>query len=84
MTSAVTGSLDNMSFGAGFCPLFYSVRLCTVFLLVNIMEKKELQLSEQETKIIEMVRSLDFGELRVIVNNKKPIRVEEIKKSIQL
>ena len=84
MTSAVTGSLDNMSFGAGFCPLFYSARLLRGFLLVNIMEKKELQLSEQEAKIIELVRSLDYGELRIIVNSKKPVRVEEIKKSIQL
>lgn len=47
-------------------------------------EKKKLILSEEEEKVIELMRELSYGELRVIVNNSKPIRVEEIKKSIQL
>ena len=50
------------------------------------MEEKKymMQLSLQEKRVIELLRSLDYGELRVIVNAFKPIRVEEIKKSVQL
>jgi len=74
-----------MSFGAGYPAFFISVRLCTVFLLVKKMdEKKEMMLTKEEQKVIELMRSLSFGELRVIINNSKAIRVEEIKKSIQL
>ncbi|MCQ2551850.1 MAG: DUF2292 domain-containing protein [Clostridia bacterium] len=48
--------------------------------------KKETsqKLTPQEEKIIDLVRSLDYGELRIVVNGKTPVRVEEIKKSIQL
>ena len=41
-------------------------------------------LSEQEQKIIELMRGIDYGELRIVINNSKPVRVEEIKKSVQL
>jgi len=58
------------------------------FITVRAMETKketsQIKLSPQEQKIIEMVRNLDYGELRIIVNGKTPVRVEEIKKSIQL
>ena len=47
-------------------------------------QNKKIVLSEEEEKVIELMRELSYGELRVIVNNSKPIRVEEIKKSIQL
>ena len=45
---------------------------------------KSITVSEEEQKVIEIMRSISFGELRVIINNSKPTRVEEIKKSIQL
>ena len=51
------------------------------------METKEMvteKVTPQEKKILDMVRSLEYGELRIIVNGKVPVRVEEIKKSIQL
>lgn len=51
------------------------------------METKEMvteKVTQQEKKILDMVRSLEYGELRIIVNGKVPVRVEEIKKSIQL
>ena len=50
------------------------------------MDEKKfvVQLSLQEKRVIELLRELDYGELRVIVNASKPIRVEEIKKSVQL
>lgn len=47
-------------------------------------EKKVFTLSEQEQKVVELMRGIDFGELRIVINNSKPIRVEEIKKSLQL
>lgn len=47
-------------------------------------KNKKIVLTEEEQKVIELMRGISYGELRVIVNNSKPIRVEEIKKSIQL
>ena len=41
-------------------------------------------LSKAETELIKIIRSLDFGEVRIIVKDNRPIRIEEIKKSIQL
>lgn len=48
------------------------------------MEQKELnQLSEKEKKLIQMVRSLNFGEIRIYVADGQPVRAEEIKKSVK-
>jgi len=47
-------------------------------------KKITMQLSPQEKRVVELMRNLDYGELRIIVNASKPIRVEEIKKSFQL
>lgn len=47
-------------------------------------KKKTALLTEQEEKVIEIMRNIKYGELRVVINNSKPIRVEEIKKSVQL
>ena len=41
-------------------------------------------LTKAEKRLIEVIRSLDFGEVRVMIKDSKPIRVEEIRKSIQL
>ena len=41
-------------------------------------------LSKAELQLIELIRSLDYGELRVLIKDKRPIRVEEIRRSIQL
>lgn len=41
-------------------------------------------LSKAEIELIKVIRSLDFGEVRVIIKDKRPIRIEEIRKSIQL
>lgn len=45
---------------------------------------KTLELSEKERKIIGKIRSIEFGELKVVVLNKEPVRIEEIVKSIKL
>lgn len=41
-------------------------------------------LTKAEKQLIELVRSLDYGELRIMIKDAKPIRVEEIRRSIQL
>ncbi len=52
------------------------------------MEEKKteagLLLSEQEARLIKMIRDIKFGELHIFVSEGKPVRVEEIKKSIKL
>ncbi len=47
------------------------------------MNKAE-ELSPQETKLMELIRSIDYGELRVIIKENRPIRAEQIQKSIKL
>ena len=41
-------------------------------------------LSDQESELLALLRKLDYGEMRIIVQAGKPVRVEEIRKSIQL
>ena len=41
-------------------------------------------LSEKEAELLALLRKLDYGEMRIIVQAGKPVRVEEIRKSIQL
>lgn len=43
-----------------------------------------LILTKAEKQLIELLRSLEYGELRIMVKDSKPIRVEEIRRSIQL
>lgn len=48
-------------------------------------DKKILQeITEKEKKILETIRNLDYGEVRVVVTGGVPTRIEEIKKSIKL
>ena len=50
-------------------------------------EKEKLiqrELSEQEWQVLQHLRELQYGELLVVVKDGKPIRVEEIRKSIQI
>ena len=46
--------------------------------------ENKMTLSGAEKQLIELVRALEYGELRVMIKDKRPIRVEEIRKSIQL
>ena len=41
-------------------------------------------ITEKEKKILETIRNLDYGEVRVVVTAGEPTRIEEIKKSIKL
>ena len=46
-------------------------------------EEKDI-LTKAEKQIIALIRALDYGEVRIMVKDSKPIRVEEIRRSIQL
>jgi hypothetical protein len=45
---------------------------------------KEENLDEKEKKLIKIIREIGFGEIKVIINEGKPTRIEELKKSIKL
>ena len=47
-------------------------------------DKKNMNLNEKEEKLIKLIREVEFGELKIVIQNSIPIRVEEIKKSIKL
>lgn len=55
---------------------------------MNELEKNGLNgnfcMTREEANLIKLLRSIDFGEVRVIINNGKPTRIEEIRKSIKL
>jgi hypothetical protein len=43
-----------------------------------------LVLNEQEQHLIRMIRAMQFGEIRIFVAESKPVRAEEVKKSVSL
>ena len=49
-----------------------------------MQNESDIVLTKAEKQLIQVIRSLDFGEVRVMIKDSKPIRVEEIRKSIQL
>ena len=46
--------------------------------------KKQDALTLQEQKLLEILRNLDYGEMRIVVKEGAPVHIEEIKKSIKL
>ncbi len=45
---------------------------------------ERIALTEQEKRLIMMIRELKYGELHLFIAEGNPIRAEEIKKSIKL
>ncbi|MBQ8831713.1 MAG: DUF2292 domain-containing protein [Oscillospiraceae bacterium] len=43
-----------------------------------------IELTSAEKKLITQIRDLGYGEVRIIVKDNGPIRIEEIRKSIRL
>lgn len=43
-----------------------------------------IRITNQEKRLCELIRTIEYGELKVIIQDSKPIRVEEVKKSIKL
>lgn len=50
------------------------------------MEPKERlgEITAKERKLIDLLRSTEFGEVRIIIQNGQPILAEEVRKSIKL
>lgn len=50
------------------------------------MNKKteKVDLTSKEKAVIEALRKIGFGEIRIVVNDNVPVRIEEIRKSIKL
>lgn len=46
--------------------------------------EQKLILTKGELQLIHLIRSLDYGEVRVLIKDGKPVRVEEVRRSIQL
>ena len=44
----------------------------------------QIEVSEKERKLIELIRVTGYGEIVILVQNAEPVRVEEVKKSIRL
>ena len=56
----------------------------TVYQEATMQPSSNFILTKAERQLIELIRSIDYGELRIMVKDEKPIRVEEIRRSIQL
>ncbi|MFV0516665.1 MAG: DUF2292 domain-containing protein [Aminipila sp.] len=48
------------------------------------MTDRPASISEKEEKLLEVIREVGFGEIKIIIHNGLPIRIEELKKSIKL
>jgi hypothetical protein len=51
---------------------------------VSTSNAVKLSLTIQEQRLIEILRELHYGEVRILVKDSAPVHVEEIKKSIKL
>jgi hypothetical protein len=47
-------------------------------------EDDNITITTKERKIVELIRSTEYGNIRIIIQDNEPIRVEEITKSIKL
>jgi len=64
-----------------------SILTAAAFLFIGgrvLQQEKSIVLTKAEKQLIEVIRSLDYGEVRVMIKDNRPIRVEEIRRSIQL
>lgn len=41
-------------------------------------------LNEKENNLLRLIRGIQFGEIRIIIQDGLPVRVEEMKKSLKL
>lgn len=44
----------------------------------------KIEISEQERQVIEQMRKIEYGEMLISIKGNKPIRIEEVRKSIQI
>lgn len=50
----------------------------------NMNTEQEMKLKPQEKKLIQLIRTIGYGEVHIFIKDNKPFRIEEIKKSIRL
>jgi len=50
----------------------------------KVNDNSKMDLSEKERKLVRLIRELAYGEIKLIIQDKVPVRVEEFKKSIKL
>lgn len=43
------------------------------------MKKTKEEISERESKLLNLIRQTSFGEVKIIIQDGEPIRVEEVK-----
>ncbi|MFR1707711.1 MAG: DUF2292 domain-containing protein [Clostridium sp.] len=48
------------------------------------MSERTYELNTKEEKLLKIIKEMKFGEIKVIVQDGLPIRIEELKKSIKL
>lgn len=48
------------------------------------MEEKKRKLDIKEENLIKIIKDIKFGEIKIIIQDGLPIRIEEVKKSIKL
>lgn len=46
--------------------------------------KKPVLTDEREQKLLDVIHEIGFGEIKVIINDGRPVRIEEVRKSIKL
>ena len=50
----------------------------------QVKPEKPNRLTPQEEKLIRLIRTIDYGEVHIMIKENKPIRVEQIQRSIKL
>ena len=79
-------ALQKNGCGSIYCRSFFVFGAFENTLLeVKLMQNEpNMVLTKAEKQLIQLIRALDFGEVRIMIKDNRPIRVEEIRKSIQL
>ena len=51
---------------------------------IKMKEDIQITVNEREKKLLELIRETKYGELKIIVQDSLPIRVQEIRESFEL
>ena len=65
--------------GSRILPQFF-----VILEVFSMQSEQSITLTKAEKQLIEVIRALDYGEVRVMIKDNRPIRMEEIRRSIQL
>ena len=64
--------------------VFSGARITERRLTMGRENESPLKLSEKEDKMIRLLRKVEFGEIRIILTDGQPVRIEEVRRSIKL